>query len=133
MYDFLRLYGASEAYGNTYVLVDEENDIIAYYTIRPDPIELADEFKEGESITYIVLERLAVAKNYQIQGVGKWILSTVINQILAASLSFQIDALVLMPLDEDAKGYYLNLNAGFEELTDGSDLLALAVDSMKKM
>ncbi len=134
MDDFLRLNGASDAYGNTYVLVDEdnENEIIAYYTIQPDPVEL-EEWDEDEAITYIVLERLAVSEKYQRQGYGRRILGILIQQIITASLSFKIDALLLTPLDDQAKEYYLALNAGFEELADGSYQLALAVSTMKKV
>ena len=133
MDDFLRDCGTSEAYGNTYVVFHNENsdEIIAYFILKPDPIDWETEIEAGVDIKYISLERLAVDRKYQRQGVGKRILALIIQQMLSAYPASGVEALVLIPLHAAAEAYYLHLGAGFRKLSPNvSSKLVLFIEEM---
>src|SRR5947207_2221729 len=105
MNDFLFKYGLSEVYGATWVLVPEpdSHQIMAYYTVRPDLVELDDD----EEFEIVVLERLAVDNQFQGDGYGTELLLHVIIQVYYAAIEHEIRALELFALDDEAKAWYL--------------------------
>ncbi len=135
MNDFFRDKGVSQSYGSTWVAVPEPGAalVIAFYTISPDPVELILEYDEELEATVIELERLAVALEYQKQGVRRTLLVRVIRQTLEAADQYAIDALSLLALDDDAKRWYMSLNFGFQEITPGNPRLILPVATMRQL
>ncbi len=134
MDDFLRECGASEAYGNTYIVLRDQipNEIIAYFTLMPDPLDWETEIEAEVDVVFVSLERLAVDQKYQRQGVGKRILAFIIKEILASHPHSGVEALALVPLDAAAETYYLHLGLGFRKLTPNvSSKLVLFIEEMK--
>ena len=70
------------------------------------------------------------AETLERKGIGKWVLTEIIRQILQVAETHPLDYLFLEALDEDAKNYYMSLNMGFVELKSG--YLALYVDTMRQ-
>ena len=133
MDDFLRDYGTSEAHGNTYVVFHDKlpDEIIAYFTLKPDSLDWKAEIEAGVDVTYISLERLAVDQKYQRQGVGKRIIALILEAMLKSYPHSGVEALVLIPLNNAAETYYLHLGAGFRKLTpDKSSKLVLFIEEM---
>lgn len=80
--------------------------------------------------TAIQLNILAVDERYQKQGIGRWILSQLIRYIVHQADTYEIDYLLIDPLDEKASGYYLALNLGFVRLQSGK--LVLLTETMRQ-
>jgi GNAT superfamily N-acetyltransferase len=115
--------------GRTYVVVSDpkSSEILAYFTLLPDPQEV---FSASAEYTAIQLNILAVDQRYQKQGIGSWILSQLIHYIVHQADTYQIDYLLIDPLDEKASQYYLALNIGFVRLQSGK--LVLSIETMRQ-
>ncbi len=133
MNDFLVNYGLSQAYGETWVVVPQpqSDEIIAYCTVSPDPVELGGEEVDDIEAEVIQLERLAVDANHQKQGIGKNLLLRLIVQTFELSTTVDVEALNLFALDAEAKEWYLNLDFGFQELSPGSKNLTLPLSTIR--
>jgi len=108
-------------------------DIIAYYTLAPDPAVLLEIPAEDEVETEtIVLKYLGVGVHYQKQGVGEDILLSLMEQIVAASaIHPTVSALMLYALDDRAMQWYLSRDFGFQQVGSGAPYLILPVATMK--
>jgi len=135
MNDFLREKGLSQAYGSTWVVVPEAGaaEIIAYYSVSPDPFDLVTEYDDDIVATVIELERLAVDLKSQQQGIGRKLLVYLLKQTLQAADQYPIDALSLFALDDDAKAWYMSLDFGFRETTPGGRRLVLPIATMRQL
>lgn len=118
MNGFLLHYGLSQAYGSTWVVVPNPgaSEIIAYYTVSPDPLDIVLEDEEDQTeATVIELDRLAVDVKYKRQGFGRRLLLRLMTQMLDATQQVPVDALSLITLDQEAKDWYMSLGFGFRE------------------
>lgn len=133
MNDFLVGYGLSRAYGETWVVVPQpqSSDIVAYYTVSPDLTEFGGEDAEDVETRIIQLDRLAVGQQHQRQGLGESLLVRLILQVLERAEEYNVEALSLFALDDEAKEWYISRNLGFEELEPGSNFLVLPVSTMR--
>jgi len=115
--------------GRTYVLVSHPQSpkILACFTLLPDPQEL---FSSHGKFTAVQLNILAVDQHHQKKGIGRWILSQLMRYIVHLADSYQIDYLLVDPLDERASEYYLALNIGFVRLQSGK--LVLPTETMRQ-
>src|SRR5579859_2884945 len=94
MNDFLVEKGLSQAYGMTYVVLSDPDsmEIIAYFTISPDPADIiSGEYDNARSNRFVSLERLAVDKKHQQQGVGEDLLVYIMRQVVSAAKVLQLD------------------------------------------
>jgi predicted N-acetyltransferase YhbS len=73
--------------GTTYVISDENNNIIAYVTLSVTSIkkESIEEKKPYDELPVLLIARLAVDKNYQGKGLGKELLKFSITKALGLS------------------------------------------------
>ena len=133
--DFLLKRGVSLYAGSTYVLVPDLDspEIIAYFTIAPDPKEvLAGQYDVNPLLTRLVeLRYLAVDKQYQRQGIGEDLLLEIMTQVVEIADSHKIDALVLEPIDSQAEQWYLRRDFGFQVTFIPDRKLILFVASMR--
>ncbi len=133
----MTLFTRTESFGRTYVAVanNEFREIIGYFTVSPDPIELRTDEDIYEDTHIIRLERLAVDIRYQGQGIGKWILTYLINEIvlLEKETNYKVDALELQALNQKAENWYLGLEFGFIDLIPGRGRLILYIETMRQL
>lgn len=124
LHDALRLEGC----GTTYVVVAQAHseEVIACFTLLPDV--MPGKFVPGFTAT--LLNILAVDYRYQNQGIGKWILSQLIANIIETAESYGLDYLLVEPIDTASKDYYLHTNFGFVALEDGK--VVLSVETMRQ-
>ena len=119
-------------YGKTYVVVSKPGSrkILACFTLLPDPQDIVAEDEIAVEFTAVLLNLLAVDHHYQRRGIGKWILSQLMRDMVQVSESHPLDYLLVEPLDEEARGYYQHLDMGFVTLSDGK--LVLSVETMRQ-
>lgn len=97
-----------------FVLPDDENNIKGYYTLSSSSIErnlLPQEIAKKLPPSYfdlpvILLGRLAVAKNYQGQGIGETLLVDALKRSYSVSREIGSMAVIVDPLDNDALHFY---------------------------
>ena len=70
--------------GNTYILINESNNIVAYYTLKANSLQIVD--SESRYMKYRVfpaveIARLAVDMNYEAQGIGSSLLAHIIKEV----------------------------------------------------
>ncbi|WP_433943755.1 GNAT family N-acetyltransferase [Paenibacillus sp. SN-8-1] len=68
-----------EGYNTTFLVINDYNEIIAYLSLCTDAIRLNHEERDHGQIAYetfpsLKIARLAVHKNYQKRGIGKWLI-----------------------------------------------------------
>jgi ribosomal protein S18 acetylase RimI-like enzyme len=108
------------------------HEIIAYYAIEPDPVELAHSGSVCEDgVLYLTL--LATDKRYQGQGWGERMLLRIIHQIVALAPSTGAGWLVTDALDADAQGYLLSRGFGFQLVPPPCRRLAVSVDTLREL
>ncbi len=133
---FLREHGADPKEGTTYVVVPYpgSSEIIAYFTMAPDPAVIATVSADGELNTdSFTLLYLAVAQKHQRKGIGRQILLYLADLIVkAADAHPELKSLDLWPLDETARDWYLRQNLGFEQVFSDLLLLSLSVETMRQ-
>lgn len=128
---FLHEKGLAEAYGATWVMVPHENsdDIVGFCTLRPD-VEAEDEWDEtATKEVYITVEWFGIDIKYKNQRLGRRLFQWIITQALRKAGKYPVAGLILIPLDNDALGWYMSLKYGFVEL-DGI-YLYLSTEAMR--
>ncbi len=112
-----------------FVLVDKELNLIkGYYTLSNSSIPLAlvpDEVKKKlpksyKNIPTTLLGRLAVNLKHQGKGVGKILLIDALKKSYELSKMIGSFAVIVDPLDEEAKSFYLKY--GFIKLPDSGKM-----------
>ena len=102
-----------------YVLTDNSNNdrIIGYYTISPGSIKrdlIPDAIKKKlgkyDDLPIMILGRLAVDISYHGQGYGQILLIDALKNCYEHSKGIGAWAVVVDPLDEDAKKFYLKFD-----------------------
>lgn len=108
--------------------------VIGYYTLSTLSIEL-NQLPEKLArklpklpVPAALIGRLAVSNAAQRQGVGKMLLADAIKRTLAVSDQIAIYAIVVDPIDDNAKGFYEQF--GFTRLSDDSPRLFLPLKSI---
>jgi predicted GNAT family N-acyltransferase len=111
-----------------FVLSDQENNIIGYYTLSSNSIAndlIPSDFgkklpKSYTSIPTILLGRLAIDKKFHRQGYGKILLIDALKRCNESSDSLGAFAVVVDPIDNEAEEYYQKY--GFIKLPDSGKL-----------
>lgn len=132
--DFLRSDALKGNDGYTWVVVPERGSrqIIAFYTIDPDPIIAIQDDEYGEyPVDLVFLQMLGVDEAYKGQGIGTRLLMRIIKQILFIASAYSVSGLLLTALNQNAKDWYLRRNLGFQEVIPGSMKLLLPVATMR--
>lgn len=110
--------------------------VMGYYTLVTRTVE-RETIPQGGlprgSIGVALLGRLAVDREFQRQGWGKRLLLRAMRQTAEAAKTVGIFALVLDAQDEQARGWYLSLDWGFQALLDNPNHLYLPVGTIQAL
>ncbi|HRW76518.1 MAG: GNAT family N-acetyltransferase [Lewinellaceae bacterium] len=116
-----------EGLARCYVMVDPQNKIAGYYTLtmanvpkESIPREHLNRKIRYEDIPVILLGRLAVDRAWQGKGLGKFLLVDALAKSVEASLRVGARAVVVDPIDDRARDFYLKY--GFYPLPDSGKL-----------
>jgi predicted GNAT family N-acyltransferase len=106
-----------------FVIINEEEKVIAYYTLAADSIpseDAPDQIKKQirySHISVILLGRLAVDESIKGKGIGKLLLVNALRKSLQVAQDHIGSVAVLVdPIDEDAEQFYTKY--GFTRLPD---------------
>jgi ribosomal protein S18 acetylase RimI-like enzyme len=108
-----------------FVYVDHDYAVKAYYTLSSSSIPsdslpgyMKKKIPPGyNTVPVILLGRLAVDLKYQGQHLGADLLLDAMKRSLSASLVVGSCAMIVDPIDDEAKAFYLKF--GFEQLANG--------------
>lgn len=110
-----------------FVIANENNEIIGYYTLNTGSIAREDipgEFRgriRYEDIPIVLLGRLAVDKRYRRQGIGERLLIDALYKCMTtAKDTIGARAVVVDPIDEDAVAFYEKY--GFQSIPDSGKM-----------
>jgi len=98
-----------------YVLTDSDNNVIAYYTLSSNSIDLSDiPDSLGKSLGYdeipvVIIGRLAVHKEYQGNKLGQALLIDALKRIIDISTNIGNHAVIVDPINEMAEKFYKKL------------------------
>lgn len=117
-----------------FVIIDDEERVIAYYTLATDSIPLEDAPVElQKKISYphipvILLGRLAVDNKFRGKGYGKFLLADSLQRSLqVAKEQVGSVAVIVDPIDQDAEQFYTKY--GFTKIPDSGRMFM----TMKKI
>jgi len=126
---------AKSGVSRTFVLINENNDIQAYYSLSMGSIDksllpknLQKRFPH-HPLPIVRLGRLAVDKNYQRQGLGKRLLVHSLKKCNLLSKEIGMVAVVIDAKDQQAKDFYLQFE--FESLPEQDLTLWLPVGVLR--
>ncbi|WP_445496846.1 GNAT family N-acetyltransferase [Photorhabdus sp. SF281] len=111
------LKNQKENASRTYV-VSENKNVIAYYSLATGSImseEAISKFKRNmpNPIPVIILARLAVDKNYQGKGFGRYLIKDASIRVAQAADLVGVRGLIVHAISEDAKEFYKSV--GFND------------------
>ena len=121
--------------GKTFVAFDENEEIVGYFTLATAQVvyeDIPDEYR-GKLPKYPIpalrIARLAVRKDFQGKGIGKWLLTQAFIKILHVS---EITGLYFIIVDakETSKSFYEHY--GFIRFNDKELAFFLLVDTVRK-
>jgi len=130
---------AAKGISRTFVLVSKENKtvILGYYTLTPCQVhvdELDEKDAKDKPKTHPIpagkLARLAVASDYQNQGLGTKLLVHAMEHFLQAQCAIGMCALFVDAIDENAARYYERF--GFIRCSDNPLQLYLPTETIRK-
>lgn len=119
--DYLKKYALQNQKkdaARTYVLINEENQIIGYYTLVFGSVSIEETTPEIVAglgkypIPVILLARLAIDKNEKGKGLGRALMRDALLRAIRASEIAGLRAFLVHARDESAKAFYEKL--GFE-------------------
>lgn len=134
--DYFRRYADSNdtiGFGKTFVLVREE-EVMGYYTVC---MSCTFNFKNiivdcpNYAIPAGLIGRLAVHKQNQKQGLGKWLLADALSKISKAAEEVGAYAAVVNAKDESAKAFYVQF--GFLPFPTDPLTLYMALATFKEL
>lgn len=105
-----------------YVIADKDNDVIGYYTLSSNSIDLTDLPDDlSKSLKYteipvIIIGRLAVHQDYQRNKLGQTLLIDALKRIVEISALVGSHAVIVDPINEMAEKFYKKF--GFIVLKD---------------
>ena len=113
-----------------------EARILAYYTLVTRMVKREELPKPNrfppDGVGVVLLGRLGVDTTAKSQGLGTLLVAKAIEQTERAAQDVGIHALVVHALDERAKGWYLSLDFGFEELKTNGLHLYLPIETIRQ-
>ena len=121
--------------GKTFVAFDEKEDIVGYFTLATAQVvyeDIPDEYR-GKLPKYPIpslrIARLAVGKDLQGKGIGKWLLTQAFIKIVHVA---EITGLYFIIVDakESSKSFYEHY--GFQKLLDEKLSYFILVDTVRK-
>lgn len=98
-----------------YVISDKNNDVIGYYTLSSNSIDLSDIPEDlAKSLKYtqipvIIIGRLAVHKDYQGNKLGHTLLLDALKRIVEISTLVGNHAVIVDPINDMAEKFYAKL------------------------
>lgn len=98
-----------------YVIADQDNDVIGYYTLSSNSIDLSDIPEDlAKSLKYveipvIIIGRLAVHKDYQGNKLGQTLLIDALKRIVEISALVGNHAVIVDPINDIATKFYAKL------------------------
>ena len=136
--DFLSRYAKKNdelGIGKTFVALDENNQIAGYFTLATAQLsynEIPEDYKRKlpkYPIPALRIARLAVNKNFQGKGVGRWLLKQAFIKIIQVS---EVTGLHVIIVDakESSKTFYEYY--GFKKIMDKELSYFILVDTVKK-
>lgn len=119
--------------GETYVLTNDEQDILGFYTISTACLDY-DAYPENDglpryAIPSALIGRLAVDQNHQGNGYGKLLLIDALKRILEISEEIGIHCITVDAKDGNARKFYENF--GFEALLDEKNHLYISIEKVR--
>ena len=119
--------------GETYVLTNDDQDILGFYTISTASLDY-DAYPENDglpryAIPSALIGRLAVDQNHQGNGYGKLLLIDALKRILEISEEIGIHCITVDAKDDNARKFYENF--GFEELLDEKNHLYISIEKVR--
>lgn len=136
--DFLSRYALKNdelGIGRTFVALDELNQVAGYFTLATAQVaykEIPDDYK-GKLPKYPIpalrIARLAVSKDLQGKGVGKWLLAQAFLKVIQVA---DITGLYFIIVDakESSKNFYEHY--GFKKFLDEELSYFILVDTVRK-
>jgi GNAT superfamily N-acetyltransferase len=116
--DYLKKYALQNQKkdaARTYVITNEENQIIGYYTLVFGSVSIEETTSEISAglgkypIPIILLARLAIDKNQKSKGLGKALIKDALIRAVQASEIGGLRAFLVHAKDESAKAFYKKL------------------------
>lgn len=98
-----------------YVIADQDNDVIGYYTLSSNSIDLSDIPGDlAKSLKYVeipvvIIGRLAVHKDYQGNKLGQTLLIDALKRIIEISALVGNHAVIVDPINDIATKFYAKL------------------------
>jgi len=98
-----------------YVIADQNNDVIGYYTLSSNSIDLSDIPEDlAKSLKYveipvIIIGRLAVHQDYQGNKLGQTLLIDALKRIVEISALVGNHAVIVDPINDIATKFYAKL------------------------
>jgi len=95
-----------------YIIADQDNDVIGYYTLSSNSIDLSDiPYDLAKSLKYaeipvVIIGRLAVHKDYQGNKLGQTLLIDALKRIVEISALVGNHAVIVDPINESAEKFY---------------------------
>ena len=95
-----------------YVIADQDSNVIGYYTLSSNSIELSDIPDDlAKSLKYteipvVIIGRLAVHKDYQGNKLGQTLLIDALKRIVEISALVGNHAVIVDPINESAEKFY---------------------------
>lgn len=121
--------------GRTFVALDNNNQIAGYFTLATAQVaynEIPEDYK-GKLPKYPIpalrIARLAVSKDLQGKGVGKWLLAQAFIKIIQVADVTGI-YLIIVDAKETSKSFYEHY--GFQKLMDEELTYFILVDTVRK-
>ena len=120
----------------TFLALDKTSGtIMGYYGLSMSEIVRADAPKSvqrnmPQGIPVVLLGRLAVSKDHQGMGMGRFVMRHALETSVRAGESIATRLVITQPIDLDARRFYLAV--GFEPLAGTSDTLCLDLVKLAK-
>lgn len=129
--------------GRTY-LVLEEDEIIAFYTLKTNGLQIKDDNNELEVIPMIEISRIAVANDLQSAGLGKKVFyELILDKVKTICALVAVKGIMAFVEKENEKGIAFYKSVGFERaesvvndavhsdsFNEGCDLYVVSLDKL---
>jgi GNAT superfamily N-acetyltransferase len=98
----------------TFVVCDANRAVVAYYALAASavaPEAAPGQFRRNmpDPIPVVVLARLAIARQQQGGGLGRWLFQDAATRVIRAAETIGIRGLLVHAISEEAKAFYIRL------------------------